>query len=336
MQKTLFILIPLVVLGVVGVLFLTKSKTQKIAKISPTPSVALSKIRLGYLPKSTVRVLIAVADKKGFFKKNNLDVELQGVDSAIATTLVSKRVDVAIDPPLTFLLARANGADIVEVGEVTNDFSFLLLSYKEPQLIRTIGVPRIGGEPYLKVLEILKKLKINASSVTFQATGSGPASAALLKEGKIDAIMQSNLDWLTLKGQKFFPNEPKIVFDTSTDKSLRSPNIIVVDNDFLKKNPKIVESLSKALLEADNWIVSASDDDIVKVLSESDSLEKDRALVLTKVYKDSLLGLKFRPDMQRISEIANSLEEIKDKKFDPSTFVSNNIADSLQKSGFIK
>lgn len=336
MKKALLIIVPVIVLlAIIGLL--TFSRNQNKPKINLKPAVVVSKIKLGYLTKGTIRLLVAVADKKGFFDKNNVKVEIQGIDTAIATTLLSKQVDAVIDLPSTFLLARANGADIIEVGEVTNDYPFLLISNpKDASGIRSIGVPRIGGEPYLKALEILKILNINPSSINFQATGSGPSSAVLLKNGKVDAVMESSLDWAVLSEEKFFTDEPKIIFNTTSDKNLRNPNVLVVSKDSLKNNPKGIENFSKALIEANNWIRSAKDEELAKIMSDFGKMEEVRIRAISKVYKESLQGLKFEPDVKTIEAIAKSLAELKDKNFDADSFVSMEIFKSLKNSKFIK
>ncbi len=337
MKKLLIVaLSAAVLLAMLGYLVSVKTQTgSKSAAISPTP-VLKPVVKLGYLPKSSLRILVAVADKKGFFKKNNVDVKIYGVENAIATSLVSKQTNVVLDLPSTLLLARANGSDIVEIGEVTNDYPFLLISYKNPSFVKTIAIPRIGGEPHLRALEILKKLNIDSSKVTFQASGSGPASAELLKKREVDAAMLSTFDWSVLKTQTFASDVPKILFDTSKEKDLRNPNIIVVNAEFLKKNKKIMENFSKALIEANNYIKSSKDEELVSTLSAFSQIEDKRALETVKNYKSTLEGWKFKPDLERTIALANTLKEFNDKKFNPATFISLDIFSALEKSGFIK
>ncbi len=331
MKRITILFVVIAVLLILGIIFFPIN-SQKTAKILPTPAPK-TKINLGYYKTSATRAFAILAEKKGFFRKYNIDVKTQGIDTALPTALVSKQINVALQSPTAFITAKANGADIFEIGELTNDFPFVMISYKTVSNIKTIGVNRIGGESYLRAIQMLKKLNVEVGSVTFKTTGGGPSMLEALRAGQVDAVIEPSLDWSIIKGQKLLNPEPKIVYDTTSDKSLRNPTVIIVDGDLLKKDVKTLESLSKALIQTNNWIISAADDELSGLLEE-EGIKKEQAIAMVKDYKSTLGGWKFRPEKEVVREIAGTIEEIKNKKFDVDSFVLEKIADSLQKEDF--
>lgn len=317
---------------VASFILLQNKKASPTAEVLPTPT-PLAKIKLGYYSNSVTRAFVLIAEKKGFFKKNNIDIKTQGIDTALPTALVSKQINVALQSPTAFITAKANGADIFEIGELTNDFPFLMIAYKTASNIKTIGVPRIGGESYLRAIQMLKKLNVEVGSITFKTTGGGPSMLEALRAGQVDAVIEPSLDWSIIKGQKLLNPEPKIVYDTTSDKSLRNPTVVMVDGDLLKKDVKTLESLSKALIQTNNWIISAADDELSGIL-EDGGIKKEQAIAMVKDYKSTLGGWKFRPEKEVVREIAGTIEEIENKKFDVDSFVLEKIADSIQREDF--
>lgn len=339
MKKILIgIAIILVALGVLLFSFNKINEQKKLAAI-PTPTKAPSyKAKLGMIKNGFSEPLTIVASKKGFFKKNDVEVTIQKIEKGISTALVSKQVDAAIDTPGTFIISRANGeADILEIGEVSYDSPAVFLSYKKPEEIKTIGVSRLGGDHYTRTLQALDVLKIDPKKVRFQIIGSSDNSLLALIEKKVDATSMTTQRWNLFKLRNKPSDEFKVLVDSSKYKEIRNPQILVANADFLKTNANAARALLKSLIEADYWIKNAKAEDVAKLIEGENDLKFEEALIFAKNYKDSMGELKFKPDMTRLSEITKEVEQdIKGKKFDIATFVSSDLINSLEKEGLLK
>lgn len=337
-------IIPVIILIIVALFIFNylnnksaKTSQQKSKQIAASSNKSLTKVKVAYFNSSIIEASLGVGLKKGFFEKYGLNVEPQKVNKAISTAITSKQVDIAIDAPSTFIMSKANGgANIFTVGEATSDTPFVLVSYKEPKDIKNIAIPRIGGELYLRAIEALKSLGINQSSVNFQVSGSIEASTLMLSQKKVDATMLMKPQWMLFKKRNNISNDFKILVDTSKEKDLRNPMIIIVSGDYLIKNKKIIQDFSKAILETNSWIKSSNEKEVARALEGFDNLNYDEALILIQTYKYALEDLHFAPDVKKMDEITKSLgTQIKTKNFDVKSFISFEISDSLQKDGFL-
>lgn len=336
MRKVIFAIVLLLLLGGAGIFIYATQKNKPDAKVSEKATVTPFKIRYGYTKTDVVKVWPIVAQKKGLFKKYNLDVKVQPSDKAVSAVLAGNGLDLANNLAITFILSKANGeADVKEIGEINNDYPFLLITYKKPEEIKTIAISRLGGARHLKAIEALELLNIDPANIEFKNLGDGVTSMAALAEKKIDATALNKADWIMFQQEN--PSQAfKVVADTSEGKAPRTPNVLVVRNEFLKKNKEAVENFSKALIETNLWIRSATIDEIVEIIASPDDLTLIQARAYAQIYKESLNNFKFKPDLERTAALIKESSDIKNKTFEAKDFISFDIYDSLNKSGFLK
>ena len=172
-----------------------------VALASP-PAAAQEKIKLGVLPFSESLASI-VADKKGFFKEEGLEVELTKFDSgALAVpVLQSGRIDIVLSNTVTTLQAIEQGLDaivlapgaIVRASPPDTTVALVVLKdgIKSPKDLegKRIGVNVINSSAWLHVVAALDKYGVDRSKVRFTEVPFPQMNDPLLN-GQLDAIAQ--------------------------------------------------------------------------------------------------------------------------------------------------
>ncbi len=156
---------------------------------------------------STDPVYLAIAQEKGFFKKNGLDINLTHIPTNQAVrALVGGKIHFTTVGPQV-VEASLSGADAVYIMGVIN--SFVLSLYAKPEIAnvralsgKTLGVTNKGTPTDFAARLILKQNGLVADSeVKFAYLKEIPALVAALKEGIIDGAMISAPSTLTARAE---------------------------------------------------------------------------------------------------------------------------------------
>jgi NitT/TauT family transport system substrate-binding protein len=248
---------------------------------------------LYYLP-------LTVAEQKGFFKDEGLDVEI--VDFAGGARALQAVVGGSAD---VVSGAFEHNINMQAKGQPMRAF---VLQGRAPQIVlavstktmpnykavadlkgKKIGVTAPGSSTNIMANFVLAKNGLKPADVSFVGVGASQGAVAALRSGQIDAI--SNLDpVMTILARS---NDIKIVSDTrdvaEADKVFGGPMpaaTLYAPVAFIDKNPNTVQALTNAIVRANKWIQQAGPSDIVKAVPES-YLLGDRA-----VYIDAFLKAK--------------------------------------------
>jgi len=248
---------------------------------------------LYYLP-------LTVAEQKGFFKDEGLDVEI--VDFAGGARALQAVVGGSAD---VVSGAFEHNINMQAKGQPMRAF---VLQGRAPQIVlavstktmpnykavadlkgKKIGVTAPGSSTNIMANFVLAKNGLKPADVSFVGVGASQGAVAALRSGQIDAI--SNLDpVMTILARS---NDIKIVSDTrdvaEADKVFGGPMpaaTLYAPVAFIDKNPNTVQALTNAIVRANKWIQQAGPSDIVKAVPEN-YLLGDRA-----VYIDAFLKAK--------------------------------------------
>jgi NitT/TauT family transport system substrate-binding protein len=248
---------------------------------------------LYYLP-------LTVAEQKGFFKDEGLDVEI--VDFAGGARALQAVVGGSAD---VVSGAFEHNINMQAKGQPMRAF---VLQGRAPQIVlavstktmpnyktvadlkgKKIGVTAPGSSTNIMANFVLAKNGLKPADVSFVGVGASQGAVAALRSGQIDAI--SNLDpVMTILARS---NDITIVSDTrdvaEADKVFGGPMpaaTLYAPVAFIDKNPNTVQALTNAIVRANKWIQQAGPSDIVKAVPES-YLLGDRA-----VYIDAFLKAK--------------------------------------------
>jgi NitT/TauT family transport system substrate-binding protein len=167
------------------------------------PASAQEKIKVGILPFSETLASV-VADKKGFFKAEGLDVEFTKFDSgALAVpVLQSGRIDIALSNTVTTLQAIEQGLDaivlapgaVVRASPPDTTIALVVLKdggIKSPKDLegKRVGVNVINSSAWLHAVAALDKAGVDRSKVRFTEVPFPQMNDPLLN-GQLDAIGQ--------------------------------------------------------------------------------------------------------------------------------------------------
>src|SRR4051812_25596126 len=219
---------------------------------------ASNKIRVGYIGL-TCEAPIFSAVEKGFFKEENLDVELVKCEWAnYKDVLALGGYDVTHHLVMYFLKPIEQGLDVKFTGgihrgclRVQAPFGGKVHTVKDLRGKR-IGVPGMGTPPFIFANRVLGANGIDPSrEITWLVFPAGELGLALSK-GEVDAIADSEPIGSMLVAQ----GKVKNIADQALDMPYADEYCcaVIVNGKFLKRNPKTCAAATRALLKAAKWV----------------------------------------------------------------------------------
>lgn len=245
------------------------------ASLSPVlPATAAEKVKLAQ-NQSPISGVSIVADRKGFFAKNGLDVEVANFTTGkqCLDTVMGGAADIATTAEAPTTAAAMSGQKIAFLART--EYSYIktltatgagiksLPDLKGKRIAFTAGT---GGEVY--TVELLKKAGLKKEDVTLVNLRPQDMVAAL-SSGSIDAYgtWEPHItNGIKALGAKASPLDTKGIYAETFN--------IVTMQDYLQKKPDVVKSFLKSLVEADAWI-KANPDEAMKVISEFTKMPLD-------------------------------------------------------------
>lgn len=234
---------------------------------SIVPASAAEKLKLAQ-NQSPISGVSIVADRKGFFARNGLEVEVinfttgkqcldtvMGGAADIATTAEAPTTAAAMSGQKIAFLARTEYSYIKTLTAVSAGIS-KLSDLKGKRIAFTAGT---GGEVY--TMQLLKKAGLGKDDVTLVNLRPQDMVAALAS-GSIDAYdtWEPHIyNGTKALGAKAAPLDTKGIYAETFN--------IVVMQDYLQKKPAVVTSFLKSLVEAEAWM-KANPDEAIKVVAE--------------------------------------------------------------------
>jgi NitT/TauT family transport system substrate-binding protein len=187
---------------VIDVRKLMQAACMVVAALVSLPASAQEKIKVGILPFSESLGSV-IADKKGYFKDEGLDVEFTKFDSgALAVpVLQSGRIDIALSNTVTTLQAIEQGLDAIVLApgaivrtsppDTTTALIVLKDGIKSPKDLegKRVGVNVINSSAWLHIVAALDKAGVDRSKVRFTEVPFPQMNDPLLN-GQLDAIGQ--------------------------------------------------------------------------------------------------------------------------------------------------
>ncbi|MCS7464442.1 ABC transporter substrate-binding protein [Paenibacillus doosanensis] len=305
----------------------------------------VTKVRIGEVTRSIFYAPEYVAIAKGFFKEQGLDIDLtttSGGDKTM-TTLLSGGIDVALvgsetsiyvqqqgsgDPVINFMqLTQTDGTFLVARKPQTGAFDWNSLKGKVFLGQRKGGMPQMAGEFTLKKhgidphkdLDLIQNVDF-ANIPTAFASGTGeyvqlfePQATVIEKEGKGYVIASFGVESGKL---------PYTVF--------------MAKKSFIDKNGGTIQKFSNAVQKAQNWVQTASVDEITDAIM-SFFQDTDREVVkgVVKRYKDqgsfATDGLIDEQEWNNLQDVMESAGELK-QRADYKVLVNNQFAEKAKET----
>lgn len=303
----------------------------------------LRKVQLNEVTRSVFYAPQYLAVALGYFEEEGLEVEITtgGGSDKTMTALLAGQADIGLMGPETGVYVHNEGKEDhpIIVGQLTKrDGSFLLSHKEEPDFqwenLRgtTVIGGRRGGMPFMTLEYLLKQHGMTPGvdvelmdSVQFNLIGGAFEAGA----GDYVALFEPTASMFEMEGKGH------IVANLGVASGEVPYTTYMVNKQTLEKDAAFVESFMRAIYRAQQWLVSASDEEVAKVLQPffpDSSLE-----VLTAVSKNyrATDSWKQDPVMQeqdftRLLDIMEMSGELK-ARFPMSELVDNSIAEKVMR-----
>ena len=269
-------------------LTVTAALSQALEKPKLTLGVG-GKALLYYLP-------LTIAERKGFFKEQGLDVEIQDFAGGAKSlqALVGGSVDVVTGAYEHTIRMQAKGQDVravLELGRfpaITVGIKVSLAEkWKSPADFKgmKIGITAPGSSTNMLMNFVLAKAGLTSADVSYIGVGSAASAVAAIRNGQIDAI--SHLEPVTSILER--AGDIKVLIDTRTEEGTRAlfggsnpAAVLYAKNSFVEKNPATTQALVNAVYKALLWIGKSTPEEIAAAVPE-EYLLGDAALYIAAV-----------------------------------------------------
>ncbi len=284
-----------------------------------------------------------VADKKGFFGQNGLDVTsifIEGGTRAL-TALISGDVRFLQVGGTEVINAALGGADVVIVSSAVNTLSFDLIV--TPDILRAadlkgkrLAISRFGSTTDVGLQLALKKLGFNPKDVAFLQIGSNPARLNAMLAGQVQGGLlnsDSHAPLARKQGLRTLASLPEMGIEFLQLSTVTSRG-------YARSHPQVVRQFLKAQVAAIAWLKDERNRQEAQQILGSFLRNQDREL-LDNMY-DSLVRKVFRAaPYATLGGAQNILEQIalsnpKATQAKPQDFIDDRFIRELEESGYIK
>jgi NitT/TauT family transport system substrate-binding protein len=263
------------------------------------------KASLYYLP-------LTIAERKGYFKDEGLDVEINDFlgGSKSLQAMIGGSADVvsgAFEHTIVMqTLAQKVQAFVLQGMNPGLEFGIVkskVAHYEWPKDLKgwKIGVSAPGSSTHMLVNHLLASVGLTPDDVSIVGVGNGPTAVAAVRSGRIDALSSAEPIMTLLEKSDGL----KIVVETITDKGTREvfggtmPGAtLYARKDFIERNPNTVQALTNAMVRALKWLQAATPEDVAAAVPEEYVLG-DRDLYIacfnrmkTSYSKDGMIPVK--------------------------------------------
>ncbi len=284
-----------------------------------------TKLTLGVGGKALLYYLpLTIAERKGFFREQGLDVEIQDFSGGARSlqALVGGSVDVVTGAYEHTVRMQAKGQDIRAVIELGR-FPAIAVGVKKgrkwdgPADFKgmKIGVTAPGSSTNMLMNFVMAKAGLSPRDASYIGIGSAQSALAAIQKGEIDAIshLEPVISFLERSG------EINVVVDTRTEQGTRDlfggsnpAAVLYITRGFIDKNPNTTQALVNAFYKTLQWLKTATPEDIAATVPE-EYLLGDRPLYLLAAGKSkpsySLTGLIDPAGMKSTADMLTKFDE---------------------------
>ncbi len=302
---------------------------------------AMRKIVVAYAAMNARVAPLWVAREHGFFAKYGVQGETLFVRGAptLVSALTTGDVDVGYTGGTAVIGAAAGGSDLKILAALTNRVTYDLVvrpGIKRPEDLRgkTFGVQSIGGTVWMGAILGLEHLGLNPErdKINIIVAGDQTVLAQAVATGTIDATVLDGVQSRRLQAMGL------TILASLAKANLPILSVgIVARESHIKKNPEIIESVMKALLEGLAFSLSPTrKPETLKVVRKYLKVDAQSA---EEGYKDMIIGFdrKPYPSPKGAANIIRLMQTRNPKvaKVKPEDVIEDSILRKLDESGFI-
>ena len=304
---------------------------------------AQEKMRMGLSSVSGLHSAVWVAEEKGLFRKNGLEVEVivtgQGGTAGISALLANdiQMVNSAGD---VLVAAALRGGDTIMVASVVNKGLQRLVSkpeIKTPADLKgkRVGVTRIGAVSHSVLLMMLQRWKMNVNDVQVLQLGSSPNMLASLDKGGVDAAVLT-IPSMFVAEDRGYP----VLLDMADTDIYYLHTMVATTRQYIKANRDKVLRFLRGYVEGIAFVKhnkKESLDVVRKKLrlgpEQERNLERSLDLLIAKYYESVPYS-----SLRGVETVLGFVEKDnpKAKGADPKSFVDDSLLREIEQSGFMK
>jgi ABC-type nitrate/sulfonate/bicarbonate transport system substrate-binding protein len=310
------------------------------------PVFAADKIRVGLSSVSATSGSMWVAEEKGLFKKQGVDVEvivIGGGASRVVSSLIAGEIQFSVGGGDAVVRAALRGADtVLTAAPLKTGLQRLMVrsDIKTPGELKgkKIAITRFGSASHWVLQLFLRKWEMRPDDIQIVQLGSSPAMLATLEKGGVDGAVFTIPTFFVAEDLGY-----RVLADPADMDIYYLQNSVDSTRAFLRRNHDPAVRFVKGLCEGIAYFKKYKKESLAvlqKKLRIQSAQEKD-IKYLEASY--NLLANKFYTDVPIPSPkaIETTLEFVasedpKAKGADPKQFVDDRIVKEVAASGFIK
>lgn len=298
----------------------------------------LTKVRVGILPTGSFSTTY-IAQKKGFFEKHGLAVELiyfQG-GSQVIQAMLAGELPLTVTAGPEGVVAKLQGADILLLSTNNPTMHFTLFvspEIKKPADLRgkKAGVSRFGSSTEFGIRYIFKSLGLSERDVTIVQIGENPSRLAALKANAIQASVFSVPYTVVVKTATFVPMADAYKLGLKFHASG-----IATTGTFMREHRSIVEQFFRGFLEGVHYAKTHRDDSVRLIkeflrLTDNDAAEETYQVIVQEIQPRKPYPVKEAVETV-LRNIENAIPRARNVKAED--LIDDSVMRKLDESGFI-
>jgi NitT/TauT family transport system substrate-binding protein len=309
-----------------------------VAIIDPVQSAELTRIRVGILATGEFAQTY-IAQKKGFFAKHGLGVDLvyfQG-GSQVIQAMLGGDLPMTVTAGPEGVIAKLQGADITLLAANNPTMHFTLFVAPEIKKAddlrgKTAGISRFGSSSDFSIRYIFKSLGLTERDVTIVQIGDNPSRLAALKTNAIQASVFTTPNTVRARKAGF----TSMVDAYKLGLKFQGSGIAATGA-FLRDHRPIVEQFFRGFLEGVAYAKTHKEESLPLIkefmkLKDQDEVEDSYQVIIRDVQPRKPYPLK-----EAVETVLRNIESTipKAKTVRPEDLIDDSIVRRLDQSGFI-
>lgn len=311
--------------------------------LHPSSLSALDKIRIGVAAFSPTNSAIWVAEDRGFFRKQGLDVEVIYIGGGAArgvNALLANDIQFATAGGGAVIASALKGADVVMVAALNNKGVHRLLVRPEidtPEKIKgkKIGITVFGSSSHAVLTMILDRWHMRQDELQVLQIGSSPTMLVSLEKKLIDGAVLTDPSYFIAEDKGF-----RVLADLAKMNIHYLQSMLVSTRGYLRLHRDQAIRVLKAYVEGIAFF-KKNKKESVNIILKKMRMEPDKEKYAGRTY-DQYASQYFErapyPSMVGIKTVLEALakEDPKAKSADANLFTDPSLLKSVEDSGFIK
>src|SRR3989338_5341224 len=240
--------------------------------------------------------LYFIAQEKGFFEANNINVKLESFDDgAIGKQLLnSGKVDVLPITPETVVIIKDSGLGIKIIGmTVASKGADGIIATRDVQNLTDLRGKKVAfevGSPSHFLLSYFLYHQNLDTSILDVVNTTAPDAGAAFVAGQVDAAVTWE-PWLSKASER--PGGHVLLSSKTME---LFPDMMIIRNDVLESNPEAAAALLRSLFAAIDWI-NANNDEAAEIIGKNfqispEEVKAQLATIQWLTYDDNIVSFK--------------------------------------------